>query len=152
MTACRPLMILRCLCTLVAVVIWSPAVPYAAAGRQPADLAAITVDVPAKGSIYPPDMAAPTFLWRDPTGTATGWRIEVSFEDRGPAIRKTVKGEPLRVGEIDQACVSPLVELDRPGVTASRVHVSGSLSSGIVEGAPAREVRRRQRRLRMWAA
>ncbi|MGA3027879.1 MAG: hypothetical protein ABSF98_24250, partial [Bryobacteraceae bacterium] len=36
--------------------------------------AAITVDYPAEGSIFPPDISAPTFLWRDANPNAAGWR------------------------------------------------------------------------------
>ena len=31
-----------------------------------AQLSPITIDYPAEKSIFPPDIAAPTFLWRDP--------------------------------------------------------------------------------------
>src|ERR1035437_2145397 len=34
-------------------------------------VAAITVDYPEEGSIFPPEITPPTFLWRDPSGTAT---------------------------------------------------------------------------------
>ena len=56
-------------------------------------------------------MAAPTFLWRDDSGRAKLWRVEISSGGGAPAIRLNVKGERLRVGEIDEKCVSPLVEL-----------------------------------------
>ena len=35
---------------------------------------AISVDYPADGSTFPPDMTAPTFLWRDRTGSKT-WGV-----------------------------------------------------------------------------
>src|ERR1039457_1766371 len=39
--------------------------------QLPNHLPAITVDYPSEGSIFPPEITPPTFLWRDPSGTAT---------------------------------------------------------------------------------
>jgi len=67
----------------------------------------IIVDYPSTGSVFPPDMAAPTFQWRDLSANASSWRIEVSFADDAPPIRILSKGEPLKIGELDPRCVSP---------------------------------------------
>src|ERR1017187_5712024 len=69
--------------------------------------APIVIDYPADGSVFPPDMAAPTFLWRDPAPGAVSWRIDVSFADGSAAIHVAAKGERMRIGEIDPRCVSP---------------------------------------------
>jgi tetratricopeptide (TPR) repeat protein/Tol biopolymer transport system component len=69
--------------------------------------APIVIDYPADGSIFPPDMAAPTFLWRDPAPGAVSWRIDVSFADGSAGIHVAAKGERMRIGEIDPRCVSP---------------------------------------------
>jgi tetratricopeptide (TPR) repeat protein len=68
--------------------------------------APIVIDYPADGSVFPPDMAAPTFLWRDPAPDAVSWRIDVSFADGSAAIHVAAKGERMHVGEIDPRCVS----------------------------------------------
>jgi tetratricopeptide (TPR) repeat protein len=73
--------------------------------------APIVIDYPADGSVFPPDMAAPTFLWRDPAPGAVSWRIDVSFADGSAAIHVTAKGERMRIGEIDPRCVSPTNQL-----------------------------------------
>src|ERR1039458_6556069 len=73
--------------------------------------ASIVIDYPADGSVFPPDMAAPTFLWRDPAPGAVSWRIDVSFADGSAAIHVTAKGERMRIGEIDPRCVSPTNQL-----------------------------------------
>ena len=65
----------------------------------------ITVDYPAEQSIFPPDITAPTFLWRD-TSPATTWRIDVTFSDRSPALHFESAGERLRIGEIDPEAVA----------------------------------------------
>ena len=41
----------------------------------------IAIDYPAPGSVFPPDIAAPTFLWRDAAAGAKVWLIEVAFKD-----------------------------------------------------------------------
>ncbi|HEY3838703.1 MAG TPA: tetratricopeptide repeat protein, partial [Bryobacteraceae bacterium] len=76
------------------------------AEARPAQQAAIAVDYPAEGSIFPPDMIAPTFLWRDPDRSATIWRIEATFADGSPAIRARSAGERIKIGEIDERCIS----------------------------------------------
>ncbi len=68
--------------------------------------AAITIDYPSDGSIFPPDIVAPTFLWRDATPNVSAWRIEIAFADDSKPLRLTSAGEPMRIGEIDPRCVS----------------------------------------------
>src|ERR1700676_4771867 len=75
--------------------------------QQPA---AITIDYPAEGAIFPPDIIAPTFLWRDPDPSATVWRIDVDFGDGSAGIRVNSPGEKMGIGEIDPRCVSPTNE------------------------------------------
>jgi tetratricopeptide (TPR) repeat protein len=69
-------------------------------------LAQIAVDYPLNGSVFPPDMAAPTFLWRDPSPTAASWQIDISFANGSASLHVSAKGEPMRVGEIDKRCIS----------------------------------------------
>ncbi len=66
----------------------------------------ITIDSPLNGSVFPPDMAAPTFQWRDPAAQTNEWRIEVSFASGAAAMQFESKGEPMKIGEIDPRCVS----------------------------------------------
>ncbi len=67
----------------------------------------ITIDYPINGSVFPPDMASPTLLWRDPNQAADSWRIDVSFENGSRALHLESKGERMRIGEIDPRCISP---------------------------------------------
>jgi tetratricopeptide (TPR) repeat protein len=76
-----------------------------ALAQQPAP---ITIDYPLDGSIFPPDMAAPTFLWRDNSNAST-WVIEAPFA--GISVKS--EGEPLRIGEIDPRAVSETNELPK---------------------------------------
>jgi Flp pilus assembly protein TadD len=78
-----------------------------AAGLAPAK---ITVDYPLQGSVFPPEITPPNFLWHDPSSGATRWVIEVSFAGRPDRMRIESAGEYLRLGEID-AEAGPAVEL-----------------------------------------
>jgi tetratricopeptide (TPR) repeat protein len=68
--------------------------------------AAIAIDYPEDGSVFPPEITPPTFLWRDGAKAVTLWRIDVSFADGSPPIHTTSKGERLRIGKIDPDCVA----------------------------------------------
>lgn len=75
-----------------------------AKASQPA--APVTIDYPEEGSIFPPEITPPLFLWRDPRKDATVWRIDVSFVDGSAGIRLISHGEHLRIGKIDPECVA----------------------------------------------
>jgi tetratricopeptide (TPR) repeat protein len=77
----------------------------AAAGPRSPSVARITIDYPAEGSIFPPELPPPTFLWRDAAAGATHWRIEVEFAGRAAKLQVNSGGERLQVGEIDPRCV-----------------------------------------------
>jgi tetratricopeptide (TPR) repeat protein len=68
--------------------------------------AAIAVDYPAEGSIFPPEITPPTFLWRDGAKGVALWRIDVSFGDGAAAIHTTSQGARPRIGWIDPDCVA----------------------------------------------
>jgi len=86
-------------------------------------LAPITVDYPAEGSIFPPDISPPRFIWRDAREDATVWLIDVSFSDGSGGIQVKSKGERLRIGEIDQRCIAESNKLPEltPQEAASRI-------------------------------
>ncbi|MGA2065772.1 MAG: tetratricopeptide repeat protein [Thermoguttaceae bacterium] len=75
--------------------------------------AAIAVDYPEDGSIFPPEITPPTFLWHDACDAASAWRIDVEFCDGSPAVSLLVQGEPPSIGEIDPRCVAETNEPPR---------------------------------------
>jgi tetratricopeptide (TPR) repeat protein len=85
------------------------------AGQSPprARQAAITIDYPEDGSIFPPEITPPTFLWRDAAKGVAFWRLDVSFGDGPATIHATSKGERMRIGRIDPDCVAPTNEPPR---------------------------------------
>ena len=68
--------------------------------------AAIAIDYPQEGSIFPPEITPPTFLWRDGGKGVALWRIDVSFGDGTAAIHTTSQGARPRIGWIDPDCVA----------------------------------------------
>ena len=93
-------------------------------GGEPAGrpMAPITVDYPLEGSLFPPEITAPTFIWHDPAASAAEWRIEIVFADTGPPIRETSKGETLRTGPIDPRCLAATNEVPTPGPYQAAAH------------------------------
>ena len=71
-----------------------------------------TIDYPLNGSIFPPEITPPTFLWRD-AAEAIHWRIEIKFADGSAAMRFDSAGPPLSLGEIDPRCISANNELPK---------------------------------------
>ena len=64
----------------------------------------ISIDYPLDGSIFPPGITPPTFLWRD--AAANSWQIDIVFADQSAPIHLQATGERMRVGAIDPECVS----------------------------------------------
>lgn len=71
------------------------------AGGPASGVSAITVDYPSQGSLFPPDIIAPLFQWRDSDSSAAVWKIEVTFADRSHAIQVWSQGELMKLGELD---------------------------------------------------
>jgi tetratricopeptide (TPR) repeat protein len=66
----------------------------------------ITIDYPEPGSIFPPEITPPTFLWHDRTTGIPRWRIDIRFADGSTEIHATSRGEHLPIGPIDPDCVT----------------------------------------------
>ena len=77
-----------------------------------AENTATTIDYPLNGSVFPPEITPPTFLWRD-AEAASHWQIEIKFADGFAGMRFDSDGPRLSVGEIDPRCVSPNNEFPR---------------------------------------
>ena len=84
---------------------WQRIVPVHAALPDSGN-ARITVDYPQDGSIFPPDIAPPTMIWRDAEAGNRLWDIEVTFSDGSKPLRVQSKGERPAIGAIDPRCVA----------------------------------------------
>ncbi len=61
----------------------------------------ILLDYPLNGSVFPPEITPPTFLWRDTNPAATHWVIEISFANKSSRLRFDAPGTPFQPGRID---------------------------------------------------
>ncbi|MBZ5626938.1 MAG: tetratricopeptide repeat protein [Acidobacteriia bacterium] len=80
---------------------------------SPTAPAAIVIDYPEEGSVFPSEMTAPTFLWRDPFAGTAVWRIDFDFTDGSAPIRLKAAGEPFAIGDIDSRAVGETNELPK---------------------------------------
>jgi len=69
----------------------------------------ISIYYPEDGSIFPPGITPPTFLWRD--GLASYWTIDIVLPGEPSPIHVVSKGERMHIGPIDPDCVSDTNEL-----------------------------------------
>jgi len=76
-----------------------------AAPRPLAAPGTIIIDYPSQGSLFPPDIIAPLFQWRDSSAAATVWRVEVRFGERAPHTDLWSAGEKMKIGETDESLV-----------------------------------------------
>ena len=72
--------------------------------------AKITIDYPLEGSVFPPEITPPTFLWHDPAESVTRWVVDVSFAGHVDGIRVETSGERMQKGRLDPQA-GPGIEL-----------------------------------------
>jgi tetratricopeptide (TPR) repeat protein len=82
-------------------------------GAPAARRASIAIDYPLDGSIFPPEITPPTFIWRDAAGDVSRWQIDIVFADGSAPVHAESAGERLAIGEIDPRCVSSTNELPK---------------------------------------
>jgi Tfp pilus assembly protein PilF len=71
-------------------------------GRSNESLAEkISIDYPLDGSVFPPEITPPTFLWHDPSQAAKRWVVEVAFANGAGKMRVESAGELMQRGKID---------------------------------------------------
>jgi len=92
------------------------ALATATAMPQAKQVSQIVIDYPAEGSVFPPDIAAPTLLWRDADVFAASWRIEFTLPGRKDKLEIVPSGALLQVGESDPECVGAVP----PSLTAEQ--------------------------------
>lgn len=66
---------------------------------------ALTIDLPVKGTIYPPDIIPPQFAWRDDTPGVTVWRVEVIYGEHAHGVKVWSNGEKMQLGPVDDKLV-----------------------------------------------
>ncbi len=77
----------------------SSGTPVQSSGSMQAS--AIKIDYPLDGSVFPPEITPPTFLWHDANETSKHWVFEISFAGTAATLRINAPGDLLQRGEID---------------------------------------------------
>ena len=78
-------------------------------------LAALTVDYPEDGSVFPPEFVAPTLLWHDESEAADTWWVHIDFSAPGVEhLDVLVPGAPPPQGTIDPEAIGKNNEVYRP--------------------------------------
>jgi tetratricopeptide (TPR) repeat protein len=85
-----------------------------AAGSSRGPAAGIIIDYPEDGSVFPPEISPPTFLFRGGGSDVTAWEVDISFGDGSRAIHAAPRIEPMRFGPVDPDCISSTNELPKP--------------------------------------
>ena len=65
----------------------------------------LNIDVPANGTLYPPDIIPPQFAWRDDNPAATVWRVEVVFGEHARPVKVWSNGEKMQLAPVDDTLV-----------------------------------------------
>lgn len=68
----------------------------------PNEPAIVTIQYPPDGSVFPPEIPPPTFLWHDHSAAAKRWVIELTFADAEGGFRFETAGYAPQVTEIDE--------------------------------------------------
>lgn len=78
----------------------------ASSEAKSAPIAAVRIDYPENGSIFPPEITPPTMLWRDNSGSDS-WKLTIRFADGSAVMERTVPGVRMKLGAMDPRCVAP---------------------------------------------
>ena len=95
-----------------------PGLLMALTAGAPGPSAPITIDYPEEGSILPPEITPPAFLWHDAAKGVSVWRIDVSFGAAPAAIHAISKGGRMP----NQAKMHPRIRPHQPTVIELREH------------------------------
>ncbi len=75
----------------------------AASQNHSGNLARLTVEYPFEGSVFPPEIIPPLFVWTDPSPSAKFWKIRITFSQHASAINAESPGPLPAIGPIDES-------------------------------------------------
>jgi len=87
----------------------------------------VTIDYPLEGSVFPPEIVAPTVLWHDPAPDADLWLFDVSFETDTGHVYALTDG------------TRPEPDIDLRAVTETNVFSETEYQASAVGWTPGRE-------------
>jgi hypothetical protein len=102
--------------------------PAQVASPEPAPIAfpsepagRLEIRYPLDETLFPPDIAAPTFVWNDETEGVAQWEVMLRFEGDGEPLRFTTAEPGWRPTEIDCSTIAATFSV-APASRAVRVH------------------------------
>jgi len=81
--------------------------------------APLKIEYPFDGSIFPPEIVAPEFLWRDQAANAETWVVAIGFDSSATRIFVLANGKRSRAAPLDSECVRPNNRWEEPPERAS---------------------------------
>ncbi len=69
------------------------------------ETAGVVVDYPLDGSVFPPEIVAPTLLWHDESEAANLWFVRCTFPSGAQELRALVRGGAPQPGPIDERAI-----------------------------------------------
>ena len=86
----------------------------ARSGPADGDPAALTIDYPQEGAVFPPEIVPPTFLWHEPDEQADTWLVDVALGDGSEHLYALLPGAAPPAGPIDRDCIAENNEVYQP--------------------------------------
>ena len=99
------------------------------------DYGNLQIRYPFPGSVFPPDIAAPTIQWQDSSGQANGWLVRLDFQDEGGPLCFLTETPQWTPGEVDWKIIKERSLEKTAQVTVlgvDRAHLRAVLSSAQV--------------------
>lgn len=84
------------------------------AANAASNAATLTVDYPHDGTVFPPEIIAPVFLWHEPDARADAWLIDVALENGAQHVYALTSGRLPPPGPIDPACIAETNQIYQP--------------------------------------
>ena len=88
---------------LAAILFVIAALPGHAQGTPAQKQWPVSIDYPEDGSIFPPGISPPTFLWRDAAGSS--WTIDIALSGKAAPIHIVARAERFHFGPLDPECL-----------------------------------------------
>src|SRR5262245_4447881 len=76
-----------------------PGTPAAVAAAVDPAAARLQITYPQEGTLFPPEIVAPTFLWEEPTSGVDRWTVVVRDDTGAEVLRETVDAPRWRPSE-----------------------------------------------------
>ncbi|WP_348260584.1 tetratricopeptide repeat protein [Telmatobacter sp. DSM 110680] len=80
---------------------FSPSSDTTLQNPSPSQALPIKIDYPLEGSVFPPEITPPTFLWHDANESSKRWVLEISFAGVSTPLRINAPGDLLQRGQSD---------------------------------------------------